>query len=225
MKTKSILKNLIIFLLFSFSGKSFAQISNYVEKMPQFTGGEKEMYSFLAKNIRYPADARENNIQGKVIVQFVVKRDGNLDSIKIKTPLGYGCDEEVIRIIKMMPKWEPAMRNDTAVDCYFILPVTFQMSNGSRHESNTDDIEIVISNSDSNETLNEIAQQMFQKDFFVYFKKIKRSKSGAISSIYIHIASTQGSVSGTYKNFSSVKIFRSKEKGIGISPTTLDVGK
>ena len=56
MKTKSILKNLIIILLVSFSGKSFAQISNYVERMPQFPGGEKEMYSFLAKNIRYPAE-------------------------------------------------------------------------------------------------------------------------------------------------------------------------
>ena len=78
----------------------------YVEQMPTFPGGEKAMYDFLAKNIRYPPAAREANLEGKVTLMFVVNEDGEISDITLKRDgVGGGCAEEAIRVVKTMPKW------------------------------------------------------------------------------------------------------------------------
>ena len=84
-----------------------AQIFTVVESMPGFPGGETAMKRYLAENIQYPQMARESGIQGRVFVTFVVEKDGNVTDVRVLRGIGGGCDEEAIRVIKNMPRWDP----------------------------------------------------------------------------------------------------------------------
>lgn len=84
---------------------------------------------FLAKNLEYPEEARQNEIWGKVVVQFVVERDGSLSDIRVLRgkELGHGIPQEAIRVISIMPKWKPAMHSGKLVRSYFTMPVEFKL--------------------------------------------------------------------------------------------------
>ena len=99
----------------------------YVEQMPEFPGGQTELIKYLQKNLRYPAAARENGIEGKVVLQFVVDETGNISDIQTVRDIGGGCAEEAIRVVKSMPPWKPGKQNGNAVKVYFKLPVTFKL--------------------------------------------------------------------------------------------------
>jgi TonB family C-terminal domain len=103
-------------------------IFKYIEKMPQFPGGDVALAHFLQKNLRYPMVAQANDISGKVYAQFVVDKTGAISDIKIVRGLDESCNEETIRILKLMPKWNPGMQNNKAVAVYFTLPIHFTMS-------------------------------------------------------------------------------------------------
>jgi Ca-activated chloride channel family protein len=101
------------------------EIFQVVESMPEFPGGEDSLKEFLKLNLMVPEDALKNHISGKVIVQFTVSTDGTIQDIKIVKSLGYGCDEEVIRLLKAMPAWIPGKQNGKPVKTTMILPVNF----------------------------------------------------------------------------------------------------
>jgi len=103
------------------------KIFTEAEFMPKFVGGEIELNKFLNKNMLYPNLAKENNIEGRVIIRFVVEKDGSLSNIEILKKLGFGCDEEVIRLIKTMPKWNPGKTYGKAVRVNYILPIVFKL--------------------------------------------------------------------------------------------------
>lgn len=96
----------------------------YTEQMPAFDGN---ITQYLGANLRYPALARENNIGGKVIVEFVVNEDGSISNIKLIRGIGSGCDEEAMRVVKAMPKWIPGMQNNRHVKVYMVLPIVFML--------------------------------------------------------------------------------------------------
>jgi protein TonB len=98
-----------------------------VEQKPQFTKGEIEMYRFLSENIRYPMAAVRANVSGKVYVKFVVEKDGSIGNIEMLKGIGFGCDEEAIRVIKSMPNWTPGKQNGKAVRVYFNMPVMYKL--------------------------------------------------------------------------------------------------
>lgn len=97
-----------------------------VEEMPEFPGGMAKLTEYLAKNIKYPQAARENGIQGRVFVNFVVERDGSISNVKVMRSLGGGCDEEAVRVVKSMPKWEPGKQRGKAVRVSYNLPINFK---------------------------------------------------------------------------------------------------
>lgn len=99
-----------------------------VEKNPDFPGGLEAFGRYLGKSIRYPAVARENNTQGRVIVQFVVERDGSLTDIKVLRGIGDGCDEEAVRVLKASPHWSPGIQNGRPVRCSYTVPISFTLS-------------------------------------------------------------------------------------------------
>jgi len=99
-----------------------------VEEMPQFPGGNDALSKFLGDNLKYPKLAREEGISGTVYVSFVVRKDGTITSIKILRGIGGGCDEEVERVVKLMPKWKPGKQKGEAVAVQFNLPVKFTLS-------------------------------------------------------------------------------------------------
>jgi protein TonB len=98
---------------------------SYVEQMPSFPNGQEAMYKWLAERIKYPAIARENGISGNVIVQFVVSKEGNIQNAKVVRGIGGGCNEEALRVVNMMPRWNPGKHNGRAVPVTFTLPVKF----------------------------------------------------------------------------------------------------
>ena len=104
-----------------------AKIFTVVEVMPEYPGGTDEMMKFLAENIKYPTVAQENGISGKVFVTFIVDENGLIDNISILRGIGGGCDEEAIRVIKMMPKWKPGTQRGQAVRVQYNVPIKFTL--------------------------------------------------------------------------------------------------
>ena len=103
------------------------QIFQVVEEMPEFPGGMAECLKFLGKNIKYPTISQENGVQGKVIVQFVVNKDGSIvDPVVVRSVDPY-LDKEALRVIKTMPKWKPGKQRGKAVRVKYTVPVTFKL--------------------------------------------------------------------------------------------------
>ena len=98
-----------------------------VEQMPEFPGGIQEFMSFLSKNIKYPASAMAKNVQGRVIVQFVVEKDGTPTEFKVIRSVDPDLDAEALRVMKEMPKWKPGMQRGQVVRVKYTLPVTFRL--------------------------------------------------------------------------------------------------
>ncbi len=98
-----------------------------VNKMPAFPGGERELLAYLAKNIVYPAMARENNIQGIVALSFVIGKNGSISEVTVLKDIGGGCAKEAVRVVQAMPKWSPGEANGHPVKVRFVLPVRFQL--------------------------------------------------------------------------------------------------
>lgn len=98
-----------------------------VEQMPEFPGGETELFSFLSQNLRYPPEARQINVSGVVFVYFVVEPDGLVSGIRVRRGIGSGCDEEAMRIVGLMPRWSPGKQGGVPVRVQFTLPVKFTL--------------------------------------------------------------------------------------------------
>ncbi len=103
------------------------EVFTIVEEMPSFPGGDAERQKFLGSNIVYPQQATENGIQGTVYVSFVVDSKGNITDAKILRGIGGGCDEEALRVVKMMPKWHPGKQNGKQVRVLFNMPIYFKL--------------------------------------------------------------------------------------------------
>ena len=97
------------------------------EMLPEFKGGVDAFMRFIAQNLRYPGDARDSGIQGKVIVTFVVERDGTLNDIKVIRGLSQSIDEEAIRVIKLSPPWQPGIQNGAPVRVRYSIPINFSL--------------------------------------------------------------------------------------------------
>lgn len=105
------------------------KVFDVVETMPKFPGGEQARIKYFSENVKYPEKARQNGTQGTVFVQFVVWKDGSIRNVELIRGIGDGCDEETIRVVSEMPKWEPGRdENGKAVNVKFALPVKFKLS-------------------------------------------------------------------------------------------------
>ena len=103
------------------------EIFKSVEQMPQFPGGEAALMKYIDSHIQYPPEAAKNNIQGRVILQFVVDKTGEIGEIKVVRSVDKELDEEAVRIIKTLPKFNPGRQNGQAVAVWYTLPVTFKL--------------------------------------------------------------------------------------------------
>ena len=105
------------------------EIFQAVEQQAEFPGGQAALMKWLSQNIRYPEAAQQNDIQGRVIVKFVVEKDGSIGQATILKGVDKDLDREALRVVKKMPKWQPGKNNGVAVRSYFNLPVTFKLQN------------------------------------------------------------------------------------------------
>lgn len=98
-----------------------------VEQYASFPGGTEKMSEFLSKNLRYPAPAQRANVSGKVFLSFVVDRTGRISDVELIKGIGFGCDEEAIRVVNLMPNWSPGKQSGRAVKSRFNLPIVFRL--------------------------------------------------------------------------------------------------
>ena len=103
------------------------EIHTLVEQMPQFPGGDAALMKYLSSHINYPPMAAENNVQGKVILQFVVEKDGRVGEVKIARSVDKDLDKEAIRVVKSLPKFTPGRQNGYPVRVWYTLPVNFKL--------------------------------------------------------------------------------------------------
>jgi protein TonB len=131
------MKNLVLPVLLFAATFSFAQtdtpvvenkVFQLVEQMPEYPGGEAALLQFVQKNVRYPDVERENDIQGRVVVGFIVNEDGSLSDVMIKKGVSKGIDKEALRVVNMLPKFKPGKAQGKPVRVQFVLPIMFKLS-------------------------------------------------------------------------------------------------
>ncbi|MFM2225427.1 MAG: hypothetical protein RJA07_1629 [Bacteroidota bacterium] len=133
--------SIVLVISFLFLQKNiFAQQNNlevfsYVQQMPEFIGGEAALMKFISVNIKYPESAKNENIEGRVMVSFVVTTEGKLTDLKVLRDIGGGCGEEAIRVLKLSPDWKPGMQNGKIVNVKMVFPIVFNL------ETETDNLQ------------------------------------------------------------------------------------
>ena len=107
-----------------------------VEKMPEFPGGQAALFKFLSENVKYPKEAVKKGIQGRVICQFVVEKDGSISNVEVVRSGGHHLlDQEAVRVISIMPKWKPGTLRGKPVRVKYTVPVNFRLPEGSSAKS------------------------------------------------------------------------------------------
>ena len=103
------------------------KVYDKVDQMPEFPGGETELVNFIAKSVQYPAESKKKGIQGKVIVNFIIGKDGSVLSARITRAVDPLIDAEALRVINSMPKWTPGMEKGKDVAVQYTLPINFTL--------------------------------------------------------------------------------------------------
>lgn len=107
--------------------KTEESIFTTVEKMPEYKGGIRALGEYLNKNLKFPSQAQRAGVGGKVFVSFVVMGDGSISQLSVSKGIGFGCDEEALRVVSKMPNWIPGKQSGRPVSVRFTLPITFQI--------------------------------------------------------------------------------------------------
>ncbi|RLD59253.1 MAG: hypothetical protein DRJ05_06690 [Bacteroidetes bacterium] len=111
-----------------------------VTKMPSFPGGDKAFQKFLSRNIKYPEEARKNGIAGTVYLKFNIEKDGEVSNVKLLRGIGGGCDEEAIRVVSLLPNYNPGLdENGKPVRTVFNIPISFNLDSGKKKKEKMDD--------------------------------------------------------------------------------------
>lgn len=107
---------------------------NNMATPPAFPGGEVALLHYLSQNIHYPAEAKQNNIQGNVALTFIVEKDGSISHVTVLREIGGGCAEEAARVVEGMPNWMPGMANGQPVRVRYTLPIRFRLEDTAKSE-------------------------------------------------------------------------------------------
>ena len=107
--------------------KDTINVYDCVEQMPSFPGGTQKLKEFIEENLRYPKELEESCVQGRVIVRFIVERNGKLSNVKVVKSVHPALDKEAIRIVKLMPRWIPGRQNGITVRVKCYIPIIFRL--------------------------------------------------------------------------------------------------
>lgn len=119
------------------------EVFTILDHQPRPIEGIKTFYEYISENMKYPEQAKEMGIEGKVFVEFVVDKNGNLTKVKAIKGIGAGCDEEAVRVLKDAPNWTPGNTGGMDVGVRMILPITYRLSHPQENSGNTTKIEEV----------------------------------------------------------------------------------
>lgn len=132
MKELFITLSILLNTIFSVNAQSNEPIYSQVDKVAAFPGGIPKLFKFIADNLKYPEQAVNANISGKVMIKMIIEKDGSVSSTTILKSVGYGCDEEAERVVKAMPKWTAGKVDGKDVRSTFVIPIMFVLDNGKR---------------------------------------------------------------------------------------------
>ena len=121
-------------------------VYNIVEQMPEYPGGVEAMMKYIAENVKYPEEAKDKDIAGRVFLAFVVEKDGSVSNVKVLRGIGGGCDEEAARVINSMPKWKPGKQKGEAVRVSYLIPIMFKL--GQTNDEYKTTVKTVIAGDD-----------------------------------------------------------------------------
>ena len=107
----------------------YGDVYSVVEEMPEYPGGMNELAKYLSENIKYPEEAKEIGIGGRVFISFIVEKDGSVNEVSVIRSVDPLVDNEAVRVVKTMPKWKPGKQNGKIVRVSYILPINFQPKN------------------------------------------------------------------------------------------------
>ena len=119
------------------------KVYDTLEVLPEFPGGVEGLMKYIGENLKYPADAIENKIEGRFVVQFVVNKIGEVTNVRTMNSLYPSCDEEAIRVVRAMPKWTPGKQDGKAVNVYYTLPIVYKLPKDKTNDDETKKITIV----------------------------------------------------------------------------------
>jgi TonB family protein len=153
--------------------KKDSRVFTSVEHVPDFPGGFKAFLAFLSNNIKYPAAMRNNNVQGRVIISFIVEADGTLTDIRVVRSLEQDADAEAVRVIKLSPKWNPGSQNGHLVRVQYTVPINFSLAkatepegektgyvgDGQVHKVALGAMSVIVSKTDTGQSVLEINQK------------------------------------------------------------------
>lgn len=98
------------------------------EQMPEFPGGQNELFAYLGNNLKYPETAKSEGLEGRVVVSFIIEKDGSIGDVEVLKGIGGGCDEEAVRVVSNMPNWAPGVQAGEKVRVNYKLPIQFALS-------------------------------------------------------------------------------------------------
>jgi protein TonB len=101
------------------------------EVMPEFPGGKEALFAYIGKNLKYPEQAVEEGVEGVVFVTFVVEADGKITGVKVLRGIGFGCEEEAVRVVRGMPNWTPGKQLGKPVRVKYNLPIRYKLESGT----------------------------------------------------------------------------------------------
>lgn len=125
---------LLIFTFLMFNQNVFAQetekskVYEKVDVMPEYTGGKEALIKSIFSEIKYPEEAKKEGIDGKVLIEFVVDKFGNITETKVIKGVGHGCDEEAIRVVKMLKSFKPGLNEGKPVNVKMVIPIAFKLA-------------------------------------------------------------------------------------------------
>ena len=156
--------------------KSNDSVYQVVDQMPEFPGGMEAMMKFVADNVKYPEEAKDKNIEGRVFVGFVIEKDGSVSNVKVLRGIGGGCDEEAIRVVKSMPNWTPGKQKGEPVRVSFQMPFMFKLTDGPSKQPVKESEEIKAAMKPDKNGVYQIAEEMPRfpgddKALMVYLQK------------------------------------------------------
>ena len=103
------------------------KVFDVVEQMPEYPGGMQALFEYLSQNLKYPEDAKEQKIEGRVIAIFVVETDGSISNVEVVKPVFPSLDAEAVRVLSGMPKWKPGMQSGKVVRVKYTVPINFSL--------------------------------------------------------------------------------------------------
>lgn len=132
MKKLFITLSFVLICIFSANAQTNEPVYEKTDVTAEFQGGMTEMFNFIGKNLKYPKPAARANVSGKVFVKMIIEKDGTISSPEIVKGIGFGCDEEVMRVVGLMPKWNAGQIGGKAVRSSMVLPIMFALEKGKK---------------------------------------------------------------------------------------------